>query len=128
MDVRLTNQINNKSPQESGVFSRTFSQICGGYFNKNLNRGKRLPHGGKCGTGHRNLLSPPRLLMGDGMNKYKASFLPTGRSRKIRSLFFYTSNDAVAINTVEERVREQHPDGEVISLQGPDKQFLEIGK
>ncbi len=30
----------NKSPQESGVFSRTFSQICGGYFNK----GDKMKH------------------------------------------------------------------------------------
>ncbi len=62
------------------------------------------------------------------MNKYKASFLPTGRSRKIRSLFFYASNDKAAIATVGERVREQHPIADVISLQGPDKQFMEIGK
>ena len=60
------------------------------------------------------------------MNKYKASFLPTGRSRKIRSLFFYASNDVAAIAMVEERVREQHPDGEVISLQGPDKRFIDL--
>ena len=64
MDVKVSNQTNN-SPQESGVNTLTSSQICGGYSNKNLNRGKRLPHGGKCGTGHRNLLSPPRLLIGD---------------------------------------------------------------
>ena len=32
MDVRVTNQINNKSPQESGVKSLTSSQICGGCF------------------------------------------------------------------------------------------------
>ncbi len=63
---------------------------------------------------------------GNGVNKYKATFLPTSRSRKIRSLFFYASNDRVAVNTVGERVREQHPDGEVISLQGPDKLFLEV--
>ena len=60
------------------------------------------------------------------MNKYKASFLPTGRSRKMRSLFFYASNDKVAIATVGERVLEQHPDGEVISLQGPDRQFIDL--
>ena len=61
------------------------------------------------------------------MNKYKASFLPTGRSRKMRSLFFYASNDTAAIAMVEERVREQHPDGEVISLQGPNRQFMDLG-
>ncbi len=62
------------------------------------------------------------------MNKYKASFLPTGRSRKMRSLFFYASNDKVAIARVGEQVRWQHPDGVVISLQGPDKRFLDLGK
>ncbi len=62
------------------------------------------------------------------MNKYKASFLPTGRSRKMRSLFFYASNDAEAIAKVEEQVRRQYPDGEVISLQGPDKQFIDLDK
>ncbi len=60
------------------------------------------------------------------MNKYKASFLPTGRSRKMRSLFFYASDDAVAIATVEERVREQHSDGVVISLQGSGRQFIDL--
>ena len=29
---------------------------------------------------------------------------------------------------VEERVREQHPDGEVISLQGPDHGFIDLGE
>ena len=34
MDVRVSNKINNNSPQESGVNTLTSSQICGGYFNK----------------------------------------------------------------------------------------------
>ena len=63
-----------------------------------------------------------------GMNKYKATFLPTGRSRKMHSLFFYASNDKAAIATVGERVREQHLDGEVISLQGPDHGFIDLGE
>jgi len=60
------------------------------------------------------------------MNKYKISFLPTHRSRKMHTLFFYASNDKLAINKAEERVHEQHPDGEVISLQGPDHQFIDL--
>ena len=34
MDVKVSNQINNNSLQESGVNTLTSSQICGGYFNK----------------------------------------------------------------------------------------------
>ena len=60
------------------------------------------------------------------MIKYKASYLPTQRSRKMHSLFFYASSDAVAVDTVGERVRGHHPGGEVISLQGPDKQFIDL--
>ena len=60
------------------------------------------------------------------MNKYKVSFLPTHRSRKMHTLFFYASNDKLAINKAGERVRQQYPDGEVISLQGPDHQFIDL--
>ncbi len=63
---------------------------------------------------------------GDRVNKYKATFLPTGRSRKTRSLFFYASNDKVAIAKVGERVGWQYPDGVVISLQGPDRGFIDL--
>ena len=34
MDVKVSNQINNNSLQESGVNTLTSSQICGGFFNK----------------------------------------------------------------------------------------------
>jgi len=56
----------------------------------------------------------------------KVSYLPTHRSRKMRTLFFYASNDRVAIKSAGLRVHEQHPDGEVISLQGPDHQFIDL--
>ena len=41
MDVKVSNQINNNSLQESGVNTLTSSQICGGFLNKENEMTKR---------------------------------------------------------------------------------------
>ena len=60
------------------------------------------------------------------MNKYKVTFLPTSISRKMRSVFIYANNDAGAISTADDNIKGQYPTGEVISIQGPDRSFIDL--
>ena len=59
------------------------------------------------------------------MNKYKVTFLPTSISRKMRSVFIYANNDTRAISTAGDNIKGQYPTGEVISIQRPDRSFID---
>jgi len=60
------------------------------------------------------------------MEKYKVSFLPTKRSRKMRSFFLYASSNDAAIKAAKIGINRRFPDGRVISIQGPDHGFIDL--
>ena len=60
------------------------------------------------------------------MDKYKVSFLPTKRSRKMKSFFLYAVSDAEVIQNADDEMSRRFPDGKVISIQGPDFGFIDL--
>jgi len=62
------------------------------------------------------------------MDKYKVSFLPTKKSRKMKSYFLYALSDKGAIKAAEIEINRRFPGGEIISIQGPDHGFIDIPK
>ncbi len=64
------------------------------------------------------------------MEKYKITFLPTSRSRKMKAFFIYAAFDSEAIQNANDEINRRFPGGKVISIQGPDHGFIgkEIGK
>ena len=60
------------------------------------------------------------------MKKYKITYLPTGRSRKMKSFFLYAVSNAEAIQNADDEMSRRFPDGKVISIQGPDYEFIDL--
>ena len=60
------------------------------------------------------------------MDKYKISFLPTSRSRKMKTIFLYANTDVEVINNAKKRIKILYPDNELISIQGPDYGFIDL--
>lgn len=62
------------------------------------------------------------------MEKYKISYLPTSRSRKMKTLFIYAISNGGAVIAAEIEINRLYPDGELISIQGPNFEFIDIDK
>jgi len=60
------------------------------------------------------------------MDKYKVSFLPTQRSRKMKSIFVYANTNDEVIQSAKKRLKLLYPDNELISIQAPDYEFIDI--
>ena len=60
------------------------------------------------------------------MEKYKVSFLPTSRSRKMKSFFIYAAFDGEAIQNADDEINRRFPGGKVVSVQGPDHGFVNL--
>lgn len=60
------------------------------------------------------------------MKKYKVSYLPTARSRKIKSFFLYASSNKIVINNAKDELKRRFRDGALISIQGPDYSFIDL--
>jgi len=56
--------------------------------------------------------------------KYKASYLPTKRSRKLRTIFVYAANDDEAVAKTGEELSRRFMDFDLISVQRPDRTFI----
>ena len=60
--------------------------------------------------------------------RYKASYLPTSRSRKMRSFFVQAGKDKGAVVEARDKMSTLYPGGVLISVQRPDRQFIDMGK
>jgi hypothetical protein len=59
--------------------------------------------------------------------RYKASYLSTSRSRKMRTFFVQANKDKGAVIEARERMSTLYPEGELVSVQRPDRQFIDMG-
>ena len=62
------------------------------------------------------------------MNKYRVCFLPTKRSRKMKTFFVYANTDAKAILNAKDEMKRLYYDNEIISIQRPDHGFIDLKK
>ena len=60
------------------------------------------------------------------MKKYKVTFLPTSRSRKMKAFFIYAAFDSEAIQNADDEINRRFPGGKVVSVQGPDHGFVNL--
>ena len=60
------------------------------------------------------------------MEKYKVSFLPTSKSRKMKALFIYAGSKKGAVVAAEIEMYRRFPGSQLISIQGPDHEFIDL--
>ena len=60
------------------------------------------------------------------MEKYKVSFLPTSKSRKMKTLFVYASSIRGAVIAAKIEITRLYPDGTLVSIQGADREFIDL--